>query len=186
VIARREVIGTLLAGSVGWCKPDAGSTQATGIKIGEVTSESAVIWTRRTAKAGRLTDGIVRRGGGKNAIPPEPGADPNVFEGACPGGNGYVRLVVEPVSSRGRKRTFGWEEVNPADDFVRQFRVDGLDPAAGYRFSVETREARGKREDSPLTGEFRTAPIATADVPIYFALTSCQKYSETDRPDGLR
>jgi alkaline phosphatase D len=36
-----------------------------------------------------------------------------------------------------------------------------------------------------LGGQFRTAPPLASPAPIYFALTSCQKYSETDRPDGF-
>ena len=185
MITRREAASAFLLGTYGWSKPEEGSRQATGIKIGEVTPNTAVIWARRTGSASRLMDGILRRGSGNNAIAPAPGEDVNRFEGACPGGNGYVRLVVEPVSGRGRKRTHDWVEVNPEHDYTHQFRVLGLDAASEYRFSVETREARGKREDSPLNGKFRTAPSRTSDGPIYFALTSCQKYSETDRADGF-
>jgi alkaline phosphatase D len=76
-------------------------------------------------------------------------------------------------------------EVNPDTDYTHQFRISGLSPATAYRYSVETREARGKKEDAPLQGTFRTAPVAASDAPIYFALTSCQKYSQTDRPDGF-
>ena len=35
--------------------------QATGIRIGEVTETSAIIWTRITEKTARRTDGVVRR-----------------------------------------------------------------------------------------------------------------------------
>ena len=185
MITRRESIGALLTAAVCRGQQDAQSRQATGVKIGEVTPDSAVIWTRRTASATRLADGILRRGAGKNARAPEPGEDVNRFEGACPGGSGYVRLIVEPVSDRGRKRTVDWVELSPDRDYTQQFRVSGLEPASSYRFVVETREGRSKKVDSPLGGQFRTAPTAASNAPIHFALTSCQKYSETDRPDGF-
>jgi len=182
---RREAVGALLGGTVCRGQQDLQSHQATGVKIGEVTPDSAVIWARRTASANRLADGILRRGAGKNARPPEPGADVNRFEGACPGANGYIRLTVEPVAIRRRKHTSEWIEVHPGLDYAYQFRVSGLEPASLYRYVVETREVRNKRTDAPLGGSFRTAPPAGSDAPIYFALTSCQKYSETDRPDGF-
>ena len=185
MITRRNAVGALLSGAVCWGRQDPQSRQASGVRIGEMTPDSAVIWTRRTASANRLADGILRRGAGKNARAPQPGEDVNRFEGACPGGNGYVRLIIEPVSGRGPKRSFDWVEVNPERDYTHQFRVPGLEPATSYRYVVETREGRTKRVDSPLGGQFRTAPTAGSDAPVHFALTSCQKYSETDRRDGF-
>jgi alkaline phosphatase D len=174
-----------LGAAAAWGLPEQGTRQATGVKIGEVTPHSAVIWTRRTASEGRLADGVLRKAAGKAAMAPKPEENIDGFEGACPGASGYVRLTVEPVSGRGRQRTFDWTEVKPDIDYTHQFDIAGLEPASAYRFRVETRESRDRREDSPLTGEFRTAPAAGSNVPVYFALTSCQKYSETDRPDGF-
>jgi alkaline phosphatase D len=185
MLTRREAVGTLLSVAVCRGQQDSQSRQATGVKIGEVTPDSVVIWARRTASANRLADGIVRRGAGKNASAPQPGQDVNRFEGACPGGNGYMRLIVEPVSGRGRKRTIDWVELNPDRDYTEHFRVSGLEPASSYRYIVESREGRSRRVDAPLGGQFRTAPAVASNAPIHFALTSCQKYSETDRPDGF-
>jgi alkaline phosphatase D len=185
VITRREAAATLLGGAVLWSQPASESRQATGIKIGEVTPDSAVIWTRRTATAGRLADGILRRGAGKNARAPLPGEDVNRFEGACPGGAGDVRLIVEATSGRARKKTLDWVEVSSEQDYTHHFRVSGLKPATAFRYFVETRAGRGKRVDAAFGGQFRTAPLSATAAPVHFALTSCQKYSETDRPDGF-
>ncbi len=38
------------------------SRQATGVKVGEVTDQSAIVWVRLTDKASRRRDGIERRG----------------------------------------------------------------------------------------------------------------------------
>src|SRR5688572_15858271 len=106
MITRRQAIGSLLTGSVCRSQEHNQSRQTTGMKAGEVTPDSAVIWARRTASTSRLADGIVRRGAGKSARAPEPGEDVNRFEGAWPGGSGYVRLIVETAAGPGRKRTF--------------------------------------------------------------------------------
>jgi phosphodiesterase/alkaline phosphatase D-like protein len=170
---RRQAMGALLGSAVAWSKTEADARQATGLKIGELTPDSAVIWTRRTAASGRLADGILRKAAGKDARAPQPGEDITKFEGACPGGNGYVRLEVEPVSGRGGKRTFDWAEVDPAADFVHQFHLNGLEPERAYRFAVKTREARGKHEDALLTGQFRTAPKGEAKSPVRFLRRQC-------------
>ncbi|MBI3681100.1 MAG: alkaline phosphatase D family protein [Acidobacteria bacterium] len=181
---RREMMGALLAGGAS-AQQNAELRQASGVKIGEITPASAVIWTRRTASAQRLNNGIVRRGHAPNASAPTPEDDVGRFEGACAGGNGFIRLVVEPVTGRGRRRTFSWVDVQPARDFTHQFRVEGLDAATAYRFAVETREARGRRQDASLIGSFRTAPLRSSGVPVRFVLTSCQMYCRMDRSDGF-
>jgi alkaline phosphatase D len=185
VLTRREAAASLLAGATCWGRPPADTRQATGIRIGEIAPTSAVIWTRRTSEAARLDNGIRRRGQGQQAFAPKPDENLKQFEGACPGAQGYTRLVIEPASGRGRKRTLDWVELRPDADFTHQFRIEGLEPASAYRFAVETRTARDTSADAALTGEFRTAPRESAAVPVRFALTSCQIYCKMDRPDGF-
>ncbi len=45
--------------------------QATGVKVGEVTDTSAIVWMRVTEKAERRADGLVRRGRAGVGLPPE-------------------------------------------------------------------------------------------------------------------
>src|SRR5262245_39423592 len=66
------------------------SRQATGVKVGEVSDVSSIVWMRVTAEASRNSKGIV--GKGKPAEAPPPDAEIAKLEGACPGAPGQVRL----------------------------------------------------------------------------------------------
>lgn len=185
LISRRNAIGAVLAGSGLAAAPPMNVRQATGVRVGEITPESAVVWTRRTASASRLADGIVRKGHAPAAKPVKPEEDVNKFEGACPGAEGSVRLRVEAAGGRGKRKTLGWVDVKADSDYTHQFRLQGLTADTEYTFAVETRGAAGKRADDILTGRFRTAPKETAAAPVQFALSSCQIYCRMDRPDGF-
>ncbi|HUQ90034.1 MAG TPA: alkaline phosphatase D family protein [Bryobacteraceae bacterium] len=185
LISRRRAIGAVLSPAVLRAAPAPETRQATGVKAGEITPQSAVIWTRRTKASSRLVDGIVRKGHAPKASPPKPGEDVNGFEGACPGGEGSIRVHVELAAGRGRRRTMGWVDVQSENDFAHQFRLQGLTPATEYRFAIETRSAASKRAEEMLTGSFRTAPRETDAAAVHFALSSCQIYYLMDRPDGF-
>lgn len=65
--------------------------QATGLKVGEVSPESAIVWMRLTKEAERKRDGIVRRGR------PQPYPDNlavESLEGSTPGLAGQIRLQI--------------------------------------------------------------------------------------------
>ena len=185
LISRRRAISAVLSSAVLRAAPAAETRQATGVKIGEITSVSAVIWTRLTKAASRLADGIVRKGQGAKAFPPKPDENIDRFEGACPGGEGSVRVHLELAAGRSRRRSFDWVDVRSENDFAHQFRLHGLEPATEYRFAVETRGGAAKRADEMLTGSFRTAPRETDPTPVRFALSSCQIYCLKDRADGF-
>ena len=184
-LTRRQALGAIAAGIASGAAPPPNTRQATGVRIGEITSQSAVIWTRRTERSFRLADGIPRKGHAPAARPVQPDEDIAKFEGACPGAAGAIRIQFEPVEGRGRRRTLGWIEARKETDFSHCFRIAGLEPATGYRFSVETRGAASKRADDILTGSFRTAPRAESSSPFTFALSSCQIYCRTDSPGGF-
>ncbi|MBL8216891.1 MAG: alkaline phosphatase D family protein [Bryobacterales bacterium] len=180
---RRHVLGALAAGAL-YGKPDPVVHQATGVKIGEVTPQSAVLWTRRTATPHRNDSGTVRKGHGKDAKVLAPGTDIATLEGAAPAGNGLVRVMLETASGREKKRTLGWVELNAANDSTHAFRIEGLTPNTLYKYAVETRGGKSKKEDGALTGFFRTAPVATDTSSFEFSLVSCQIYCRQDREDG--
>lgn len=174
-----------LAGLSAYAQDSDNAHQATGVKVGEVTPDSAVLWTRRTQTVRRLNEGIKREGRGQQAKRVKPGEDIRTFEGACPGAPGQVRAILEPASGAGRKQTLDWIELDPAGDFTHQFALRGLKPATDYKFAVETRASRGAKSDALLTGKFRTAPEAVTTAPVQFALLSCQAYQRKDRPNGF-
>jgi hypothetical protein len=66
LLTRREALAAALAG--GTLHGEAAATrQATGVKVGEITPTSAVIWTRRTRSSTRLSTGVRYRATGKEA-----------------------------------------------------------------------------------------------------------------------
>jgi len=182
---RRDAILSMLGATALWADDGRQTRQATGLKIGEITPDSATIWTRRTRSARRVEPGIRRRGHSPKAYAPKPEENIATFEGACPSDTGYARLTVEPDGGRGRKQVTDWVELDPSRDSVHQFRLQGLTPGARYRAVVETRESRNQRADEPLEGKFRTAPAAGEAATVRFALSSCQMYCRMDREDGF-
>ena len=57
---RREFLATPFAVVLNNIAPQ--THQATGVKVGEVTENSAIVWMRLTASAFRRADGVLRRG----------------------------------------------------------------------------------------------------------------------------
>jgi alkaline phosphatase D len=159
----------------------ADSRQATGVKIGEVSPDSAIGWMRLTATGARRSDGVVRRG------PPQPFPE-NLriedLEGSCPGAPGRLRLVVSTREDLNGARRTDWADASPASDFTRQFPLSGLRPDTVYYYAAETAAASGKLHE-PLRGRFRTAPRPQVAAPVMFTLTTCQKYSQLDHEDGF-
>jgi len=177
---RRQMLGWTLCGLIPAGAAGTETHQATGVKVGEITPTSTRIWARRTRLSRRRADGVPAR-----RVKPEPmklPVDTAALEGACPGAEGELRLVVE---RSGGKRVFesGWKAVGPSADFTHQFDARGLHPSTEYRFTVETRA--GRRTDGALRGAFRTAPPADSPVAVNLAMLSCQKYSQRDDERGF-
>ncbi len=104
--------------------------QATGIRIGEVTQTSAIIWTRITEKTGRRTDGIVRRKrADKQLVEQLHSTD---LEGSVPGAEGRVRLRYGTTESLEDAQEIGWQTVSPESDFTHHFKLMGLQPSTIY------------------------------------------------------
>ena len=140
--------------------------QATGVRIGEVTETSAIIWTRISEKAGRRTDGIVRRKRADKQNPEQ--LNPNDLEGSVPGAEGRVRLLYGTAESLDEAAEIGWQTVSAENDFTHHFRLSGLEPGTLYYFSAETSNLDGSELHQPMRGQFETAPPADeyADVTL--------------------
>src|SRR5262249_27585504 len=130
--------------------------QATGVKVGEVTDSSAIVWMRVTAKAGRNADGILRKG--PLMLAPAKDADPSKFEGACPGAAGRVRLRYGLREDLSNAQETAWADVSAKTDFTHQFRLTGLKPGAVYHYAAETSGPKGEPKHAALRGRFETAP----------------------------
>ncbi len=176
-----------------------GPYQATGIKIGEVTESSAIVWTRLTRQpermgpeapmpkvsyrdpaTGKLTER--RRSGRPDAEPvvefPD-GSTIETIEGAAPGALGKVRIQYK-VAGASDWRATGWRAVDRKRDYTHQFKLTGLLPNAEYRVRVEA----GTDAGSVVEGGFRTAPSANQSEPVVFTVSTGQAYPDQDAVGG--
>jgi alkaline phosphatase D len=137
-----------------------GSTQYgfdNGLKVGAVTADSALLWTRLSKVA--------------------TGEEAN-RKRWYPSATGTVELLVWPEGGLEE----GWRVQQPAtdeQDGTVQFRLTDLEPATEYHLLLAGRPAEGD-EIAKLIGSFRTAPDATTAEPISFAVVSCQAWRFRD------
>ena len=126
-----------------------------GVAAGEITSSSAVIWTR-APKAGRLTYEVDRV-----EVPCKPAKD---------GGSGLTSGL------RCSEFVFGSSRVESVHDLTVRVRVPRLRPATRYRYHFEQGGA------TSAIGTFVTAPKPTANAAIRFAFSG--DADATPGPDG--
>ncbi len=159
------------------------SRQATGVKVGEVTDTSAIVWMRLTAAAERKGDGVRVVGAADRQLPAGVGVDD--LEGACPGAAGQVRLRYGLRRDLSDAESTAWVPVVPETDFTHQFRLVGLTPGTTYHFAAETAGPRGGPAHAPLRGSFQTAPRAVDWADVTFTVITGQMYKDLDDPDGF-
>jgi alkaline phosphatase D len=179
--------------------PAKGPFQATGIKIGEVTDTSAILWTRLTLKAERNpADGprveIVDAGAdAKKAKKPDkarvpktgvypPGVTVADIRDAVPGAPGEVRVLYKPADAAAWQET-PWQAVDPERDFTAHFPLTGLKPKTPYALKVESRGPGGAAGQT-LEGRFHTAPTAEEPARVVFTVVTGTAFPDKDRPDG--
>jgi alkaline phosphatase D len=184
-ITRRSfVAGTAALAALGPDSPaadDPPARQATGTRVGEVTADSAVVWTRLTAHPTRNADGVTVAKQDKGKGVPVPVEQ---LEGACPGAAGRVRVRYSTREDLGDATATDWAEVGEAADFIHQFRLTGLRPATTYHYAAETTGPGGAPAHGAFRGRFGTAPAADAPAAVRFCVMTCQGYPDRGHPDG--
>jgi len=156
--------------------------QATGVKVGEVSPTSAIVWVRLTANSHRNTGGIVLQSPEGKNLPA--GMKVSSLEGACPGTAGRVRVRYGAKQDLRDAKATEWVEVTAKTDYSHQFRLTGLEPATLYHFSAETAGPGGSPKHGSLRGSFQTAPPPEADAAVKFTVITGQHYRDMDHPDG--
>jgi alkaline phosphatase D len=155
---------------------------ADGVKVGEVTDRSAIIWTRLTRTPDRNRTGLAWPEGADRV--PE-GHTLAEMTDAVPGARGEVRVQWWPRGGVGLRMSMGWEPVDPEADFTRRFHVtDQLRASTTYEFLVEGRAPGGKEPECSLMATFRTAPEADVSAPVSFTVITGQEYARRDDPLG--
>ena len=160
-----------------------GVHMATGIRIGEVSRTSAVVWTRLTRSPERNAAGrpFERVPAGQAQLPE--GARLEEMEGAAPGAAGEVRLVYWIAGAPEDRVTTPWRPVDAERDFTWQFRLPSLVPGTVYRIAVEGREEDGNALCCRMEGRFGTAPPAASPAAVSFCVITGQDYHRRDDPE---
>jgi alkaline phosphatase D len=194
---RGLVAAFLLVAVHGFCLAK-GPYQATGLKIGEVTHNSAIVWTRLTAKPERnRSDGpqvrieydMEREPAGRRELAVKGIYFPNGctaadLREAVPGVDGNVRVLWKEESCDQWHDT-AWQPVDPLADFTRQIALAGLKPATRYLIRVESRDVDGTAGTS-LDGSFRTARVASDTGPTRFVVATCFGNDDQDCAEGFK
>lgn len=154
--------------------------QATGLRIGEVTPTSAIVWTRLTKSTQRNNDGVVFKKRGKSEEALKMPAEQ--IEGACPGQPGKIRLRYGIKGVDDFSFQTDWVAVNEDSDFIHQFELKELKPGTQYMIVCET-SVEGETH-GPRIGTFRTAPLPGEVTSVRFCVMTCQGYPDRDHPDG--
>ena len=175
--------------------PAEGPFQATGMKVGEVSSSTAIIWarlTRRPERNGNDRPMVEIRyatdTGGKRKRAVEEIIYPNNItvsdiRDAAPGTAGETRVLYRPAGHPTWQQT-DWAPVDPKEDFTHQFRLKKLTASTTYDVRVESRHSEGHRDGPPLEGSFQTAPEADAPARVVFTVSTGQAYNDRDDEHG--
>jgi alkaline phosphatase D len=175
---------------------------ATGIKIGEVTDASAIIWTRLTQNPQRVgSDAPMpkilykgpeseelketikgRRADHTPVVQYADGFSIENIEGACPGMVGDVRLLYKKSNDSNWLET-EWRAVDPNADFTQQLQLTGLTPNTAYLIRVESRHSGSKNQSDFIEGKLKTAPATTNSEKVIFTVTTGTAYPDRDLGD---
>ncbi|MDA0765308.1 MAG: alkaline phosphatase D family protein [Verrucomicrobia bacterium] len=141
---------------------------ADGVKIGEVTDTSAVLWVRLTERpeADRRIDQW---------------DDQEPKQWSVPGAAGGLSIM---LSHLGTVLAPEHPEVSKKTDFCHQFSLTDLKPDSEYLFAIHGVAIAGAKntelETASITGSFRTAPAPAADQPVTFVVSTCQDFPRRD------
>jgi alkaline phosphatase D len=161
---------------------------ADGIKIGEVTHNSAIIWCRVTAvEKPNMTAPKFKYETGPKIIPPDYNPLPKglaleQMEGAVPGKSGKVRLIL--TDAQGKKTVTGYQTAAAQRDFTCQFVISGLKPSTRYAITAEVCPLDSDAAAAGLRGGFSTASSPDEEAAVLCTSASDQSWQDRDDANG--
>jgi len=178
-----------------------GPYQATGIRIGEVTDNAAIVWTRLTQnpervgseapmpeiryldpKTGKLTEKDKGRPDSAPVVRFPENSAIDTIEGAAPGAPGEIRVLYKTEGASDWKAT-DWQRADPQRDYTAQLKLASLEADSECQVRVEARSITGKKGEV-INGGFRTAPRADYAGRILFTVSTGQSYPDQDVGGG--
>ena len=155
---------------------------ATGIRVGEVTESSAIVWARATREPERNSDGLRLSGSPRDPLPD--GVEVEQLEGSCPGVAAELRVRYGRLD-RQQSGATEWVAVGESSDFSYQFRLQDLQPMSRYTVTAEVRGVGQEKITDTRQAQFRTSPKAQDRRPLRFTAMTCQHYGHLDHPEGF-
>lgn len=170
--------------------------QATGIRIVEVTRNSAVVWSRATRwplpNLGDFAEIAFerdeRKGANRNSgaiLPPDGVAG---LQFACPGVRAEMRVRYHRVDGDSLNDPWiatDWKPVDPESDYSLHNILTGLKEDSVYELRVEARGIGSLETSSTLTGQFKTLPNSGDAKSVRIAIGTCQEFTDRDGPHGF-
>jgi len=156
---------------------------ANGIKVGEVDSSSAIVWTRLTKRPERNINGIPfpqRKNPWDKENQGDYVYDLEVMDAAVPGVNGQVRFTYWPEGTKKQKMITPWKPVLQDKDFTFQTKLQGLLPDTKYSIITEGRPRQDSKVTCKVRGGFKTAPKADTPSKVSFTVVTGQEYNRRD------
>ncbi|MFO7934288.1 MAG: alkaline phosphatase D family protein [Bacteroidales bacterium] len=170
-----------------------------GYHNGWADQHSIVIWTRLTAIPDLNLEGApfialtgdrhekLRHSGNRDSIHMAQIPDTlslAEMEGACPGAPGQVRLLYFPMDDPGQRVETGWDPVDPALNYTRQWRLAGLKEDTRYRVEIFARRGPEYIISDTIRGTFITPPGADSLREVRFCIVTGHDYNRRD--DSLK
>ena len=146
-----------------------------GIKTGEVTSTTAVVWTRLTK-----TPELRVTGTDSYKLKQEDTSSEKISQvaGSMQGTTGEVRISWWPETDPCKLLSSKWTAVDPLSDFTRQFNLKNLITGTRYRVKAEGRN--DEQVSVTVNGGFRTADTAETPQKVLFTVITGQDYQRRD------
>lgn len=172
---------------------DTGPYFGNALKIGEVTQDSAIIWTRLTQTRFFNTQGRswveypVDSGKKKSDGTPKmeyhskmpDGATLADMEFSLMGAPGQVRLTYWPRHDRKQAVSQDWMPVGNDRDHTTQIVLENLQPGTRYDLVMEARSLEGKISDR-VDGQFSTAWPKDSEEEVNFTVVTCHDFNRRD------
>ena len=161
---------------------------AMGLRVGEVTQSSAIVWSRVTAQPKRVWPGERRVGrAGKKTDEYTEKINVDGLEGAVPGTLGQLQLTWSQHEDYSNSRVSKWVSVRAKQDFTHQFVLSDLKPATKYYLLIKARPAGSEKTaaTAQIKGSFTTAAPASQWQDVNFSVITGQAYRDLDDKDGF-
>ena len=162
---------------------------AMGFRVGEVTQNSAIVWSRVTAQPKRVWPGERRVGrAGQKTAEYQDTINVDGLEGATPGSPGELRLSWTRQQDFSNLQSTAWVRVQAKHDFSHQFMLSKLAPATRYYLLIETRPLGNPTgpATASMKGSLMTAATPDTWQDTRFAVITGQAYRDLDDRDGFR